>query len=75
MKTITRRIARLEDRFAPRIAMPEGWAKEELLKRIEGIRTRLYSGDRELEGHAADAAQQQVEEWLSDWRQRRDGPA
>lgn len=75
MKTITRRIARLEDRFASRIAMPDGWAKEELLKRLEGMRTRLFLGEPDLEGDAADAAHQQVKEWLSDWRQRQDGRA
>ena len=70
MKAISRRLAKLEDRFATRIATPDGWAKAEFLKRIEGMRTRLLVEDRELEG---DAAQQRFLEWLSDWQQRRDG--
>ena len=74
-KAIGRRLAKLEDRFAPRIAMPDGWAKEELLKRLGGISMRLLPEDRELEGHAAEAVQQRLEEWLSAWRQRRDRPS
>ena len=71
MKAITRRLAKLEDRLAPRIAMPDGWAKEELLKRLEGMHTRLLPEDRELKGDAVAVARQRLEEWLSDWRKRR----
>lgn len=51
MKAMSRRLAKLENRFASRIATPDGWAKDERMKRIEGIRTRLLSEGHELEGH------------------------
>ena len=69
MKAISRRLAKLEDRFATRIAMPDGWAKEELLKRIAGITERC--GDVMLEGPDLEAVSRQAEEWLDNWRRLR----
>jgi hypothetical protein len=31
--------------------LPDGWAKAELVKRLEGVGMRLLPEDRELEGH------------------------
>ena len=44
MKTISRRILKLEDRLRPRLATADGWsAKEELLKELQRMAERMRS--------------------------------
>jgi hypothetical protein len=68
MKTLTKRVLRLEDRLAQRIAARRGLnAKQMLADRIEGLAARLRAGGRAIPeiGPFADAARLHVEKWLA----------
>ena len=72
MKTMSRRILKLEARFAPPLpATPDGWAREELLRRLAGVAERLRSA-----GVVADkepdlaAVRERIEEWRRSWQER-----
>ena len=71
MKTIIRRLRKLEDRLRPQVETEDEWsAREELIKRIEGIAVRMRSAGLVPEsGPAVEAARQRIDEWLRTWRQ------
>jgi len=72
MRAISRRLSKLEARFAP-IVEPDddGSARKQLLSRIEAIRSRLRPEDLLPEGGPlVDAQRERIEEWLRDWRSR-----
>ena len=68
MNALARRLRRLEDRLAQRIAARQEWnAKQILLERIEGMAVRLRADGRAIPetGPLADAARLEVEQWLA----------
>jgi hypothetical protein len=60
MRTIHRRLSKLEARLAPALAIEDGWAYEELMKRLEDIRARTRPEDIPT-GPALEAVQERVE--------------
>jgi hypothetical protein len=67
MRTIHRRLSKLEARFAPALAVEDGWAGEELLRRIEAMRSHMRPEDIPT-GLALEAARERVEAWLRDFK-------
>ena len=68
MKTLTKRVLRLEDRLAQRIAARRGLnAKQMLADRIEGLAARLRAGGRAIPetGPLADAVRFDIEQRLT----------
>lgn len=72
MNTIRRRLSKLEAKLAP-IVQPDydGSAHEELLSRIEAIRSRMRPEALLPEsGPFGDAQRERIQEWFRDWRSR-----
>ena len=66
MKAISRRISQLEQLSILRTPTPDEWgAKEELLRRIDVIRTRRRAEDPSTVDAAA--AREHVREWFKSW--------
>ena len=68
MKTLVKRLRRLEDSLAQRIAATQGFnAKQILAERIEAMAARLRAGGSAIpeNGPLADAARLHVEQWLA----------
>jgi hypothetical protein len=68
MKTLAKRLRRLEDRLERQIAARQGLnAKQILAERIEAIAARLRAGGSAIpeNGRLADAARLHVEQWLA----------
>jgi len=68
MKTVARRIFRLEARLTQRIAARQGLnAKQILIERIESMAVRLRAGGHAIPetGPLADAAWLNIREWLA----------
>jgi len=68
MNALARRLRRLEDRRAQRIAARQGWnAKQMLLERIESMAVRLRADGRAIfeTGPLADAARLDIERRLA----------
>ena len=72
MKAISHRLSRLEERFASRVAIPDGWsAKEELRERLASLAARSRPTHLGPEsGPDVEAARERVEQWLHSLRQR-----
>ena len=72
MRAINRRLSKLEARFAPAVEPDEdGSAHNELLSRIEAIRSRMRPEDLLPEsGPLVDAEFERIQEWFRDWRSR-----
>jgi len=72
MNALARRLRRLEDRQAQRIAARQGWnAKQMLFERIEAMATRLRAGGCTIPetGPLADAVRLDVEQRLARLRE------
>jgi len=68
MKTVARRICRLEARLAQRIAAKQRFnAKQILIERIESLAVRLRTGGHAIPetGPLADATRLNIQEWLA----------
>ena len=71
MKTVARRICRLEARLAQRIAAKQRFnAKQILIERIESMAVRLRAGNHAIPetGPLADAAWLNIQKWLARFR-------
>ena len=73
MKSILRRLSRLETRLEP-IGNPVNgeWARKELLARLEAVRARIPPEHRLPEGGPeAEAERKRIQQWLENWRRGR----